>query len=158
MNYKIIKATEQGWQQYKKIRLETLEKEPQAFSSTYSDALTCSDSKWKELLSDKQSVYLLVFENTSVIGVGRITFNDPDESSRVAVIGGVYINISHRKCGLGQKLVEHLIAEAKQSEKIKAVMLEVRNTQISAINLYTKLGFQVVGERDNEVIMKRTLN
>jgi ribosomal protein S18 acetylase RimI-like enzyme len=51
--------------------------------------------------------------------------------------------------------MEHLIAEAKQNEKIKKVMLEVRNTQISAINLYTKLGFQVVGEHDNEIIMKK---
>jgi hypothetical protein len=103
MNYKIIKATEQGWQQYKKIRLETLEKEPQAFSSTCSNALTYPDSKWKGLPSDKQSVYLLVFKDTSVIGVGRITFNEPDESSKIAVIGGVCINISHRRCGSRSK-------------------------------------------------------
>jgi len=157
MNYNFKQATERDWQLYKSIRLETLEQEPQVFSSTYKDALNYPDSKWKELLNDNQSVYLLVLEEPNVIGVGRITFNDPDESINVAVLGGIYINIAHRKCGMGRKLIEHLITIAKQRKNTKTVKLDVKNTQLAAINLYTKLGFKKVGEIDDEIVMEKTL-
>ena len=158
MNFNVTQATEQNWQLYKSIRLETLKQEPQAFSSTHKDALTYPDSKWKEILNDNQSVYLLVSKETHVIGVGRITFSDPDELDYVAVLGGIYINIAHRKRGMGQKLIEHLIDIAKQRENIKTVKLDVKKTQLAAINLYAKLGFVKVGEIDDEVVMEKTLS
>lgn len=157
MNYSITQATEQDWQLYKKIRLETLEQEPQAFSSTYKDALTFPDSKWKDLLNNEQSTYLLVLKDKNVIGVGRITFNDPDEPSNLAVLGGIYISALHRRFGVGRKLLEHLINIAKQRENIDEVKLDVKNTQIAAINLYKKLGFENVGKKDDEIIMKKML-
>ena len=67
------------------------------------------------------------------------------------VLGEVYItNVAvfskFRRNGVGKVLVEYLVNEMK-SEKAEFVTLEVRKSNINAISLYEKTGFQKVGER-----------
>ncbi|HAW93990.1 MAG: ribosomal-protein-alanine N-acetyltransferase [Rheinheimera sp.] len=50
--------------------------------------------------------------------------------------------------GLGGKLLTHFIAQSEQREATEA-WLEVRASNVSAINLYTKLGFIEAGRRPN---------
>lgn len=51
-----------------------------------------------------------------------------------------------RKCGIGAKLVERLIAFSKE-QHLSFLSLEVRKSNSAAIRLYDKLGFVKVGER-----------
>ncbi len=67
------------------------------------------------------------------------------------VIGEVYItNVAvfpeFRRNGVGKALIEFLIGEMK-SENADFVTLEVRESNLSAISLYEKCGFQKVGKR-----------
>lgn len=76
------------------------------------------------------------------------------------VIGFIIIAMSTEEChilnlcvehvsqrqGWGKKLLEHALSYAKE-KRISIVYLEVRQTNTRAIDLYTKMGFQVVGER-----------
>lgn len=69
-----------------------------------------------------------------------------------------------RKKGIGQKLMENLIAKAYENN-IYDVFLEVRKSNIAAISLYEKMGFEKIGERKNfydlpkedAVLMKKTV-
>jgi ribosomal protein S18 acetylase RimI-like enzyme len=158
MEYQIKLAQNQDWQKYKKIRLETLQEEPYAFSSSYDEVLKYPDQKWQEILSDEHSTYLYICYGDEVIGVGRITFNDPEEPLGTAYIGGVYINKLHRGKSLGRKLLLELLNKASLNSDVKVVKLEVTENQLPAINLYKSLGFEIVGKKDDELVMLKTLS
>lgn len=69
------------------------------------------------------------------------------------VLGEVYItNVAvfseFRRKGIGKTLVEFLVDEMKK-ENADFVTLEVRKSNLNAISLYEKCGFEKVGERKN---------
>ncbi|HQG58133.1 MAG TPA: hypothetical protein PLX79_04145 [Candidatus Dojkabacteria bacterium] len=49
-NFKLIKLNPADWKYYKKIHLEALKTEPQAFETSFSDAVKKSNKEWKSLL------------------------------------------------------------------------------------------------------------
>jgi len=65
---------------------------------------------------------------------------------------GYILNVAvmpeNRKQGIGETLVNEVLAFAKENN-LAFVTLEVRASNIPAINLYNKLGFEKVGERKN---------
>lgn len=56
------------------------------------------------------------------------------------------IHPSYHRCGLGQKLLQHLLTTAK-IRGADEMFLEVRQSNIAAINLYKKYSFVEVGVR-----------
>lgn len=54
----------------------------------------------------------------------------------------------HQHQGLGRKLLEHALQQAK-SQQIGIAYLEVRRSNSRAISLYQKMNFHQVGERKN---------
>lgn len=69
------------------------------------------------------------------------------------VVGEVYItNVAvfsdFRRQGIGEALIKALILQAF-SENAEFITLEVRKTNVGAINLYSKMGFKEVGIRKN---------
>ncbi len=67
------------------------------------------------------------------------------------VLGEVYItNVAvfpeFRRNGVGSALVEYLLDQMK-SENAEFVTLEVRKSNLNAVSLYEKCGFEKVGER-----------
>ena len=69
------------------------------------------------------------------------------------ILGEVYItNIAvfskYRRMGIAENLIKNLI-DVSASENADFITLEVRKSNIGAINLYTKMDFKTVGERKN---------
>ena len=70
------------------------------------------------------------------------------------VIGGegyitnVAVKPQHRKQGIGIKILEFLL-NFSEREELDFVTLEVRESNLPAINLYKKMGFKEVGKRPN---------
>ena len=69
------------------------------------------------------------------------------------VLGEVYItNVAvfpeFRRIGVGKALVEFLVNVMKE-ENAEFVTLEVRKSNLNAVSLYEKCGFEKVGERRN---------
>ena len=52
MDFKVVKLPVSQWKGYKKIRLRALKEESQAFSTSYTQALTYPDQKWQQRLQD----------------------------------------------------------------------------------------------------------
>lgn len=63
-------------------------------------------------------------------------------------IANVAVKNSFRKRGYGQKLVENAVFTAKE-KNCSFITLEVRVSNLPAISLYEKCGFEKVGERKN---------
>ena len=65
-----------------------------------------------------------------------------DEAHLIDVI----VAPSERRQGLGRALVETLLGHAR-ARSLRVVLLEVRRSNLAAQSLYTRLGFEEVGER-----------
>ena len=61
-------------------------------------------------------------------------------------ITNVAVTAEYRRKGVATSLINELINRCKK-EKALYLTLEVRRSNISAVNLYEKLGFSLVGER-----------
>lgn len=87
--------------------------------------------------------FLIAVEETQVLGYcGMYMAADEGEITNVAV------DSNHRKNGIGRRLVEELLKNASEYG-IKTYILEVRKSNIEAIQLYENLGFETQGIRKN---------
>ena len=77
--------------------------------------------------------------------VGYISFQyvlDEGYINNIAVAPGF------RRCGIGKELLKEVIIQGKQ-RSLSFLTLEVRPSNIAAVDLYVSLGFREVGRRKN---------
>lgn len=96
----------------------------------------------KEILNPL-ATYRVITVNDEVVAYGGF-WKIIDEAD----INNIAVKKEHRGKGFGKMLMNALIEEAKK-QNIKAMTLEVRVTNKSAIALYKKLGFKESGIRKN---------
>ena len=97
----------------------------------------------KTLLLDDKSVAFIAVDSNAICGYcGLNTILDEGYITNVAVLE------SYRRQGIGKLLVNALIDFAKENN-LAFLTLEVRKSNIPAINLYKNNGFEEVGERKN---------
>ena len=77
---------------------------------------------------------------TGYIGM-YLSFDEAD-------ITNVAVAPAHRKKGYGQAIVSRAIELAKEKQ-LEMILLEVRVSNVPAISLYKKLGFEEIGVRKN---------
>ena len=108
----------------------------------------CFSDPWSEKsvaseLDNKLALWLVVVDGDRVAGyVGSQTVIDETDMMNIAV-GPVY-----RRKGIAEALVNRLVEELGKIGS-RALTLEVRASNLPAISLYEKLGFQQVGLRKN---------
>ena len=78
---------------------------------------------------DDTAVQVLVFAGENPAGTGRML--DDGHIGRIAVLK------AHRGCGLGTRIIETLIAEARNMQLARVFL----GAQVSAVPFYEKLGF-----------------
>jgi ribosomal-protein-alanine N-acetyltransferase len=85
-----------------------------------------------------------------------------DESGRQKIVGFVIFHLTgdiseiyniaveaaHARCGVGRQLMAAAI-EASRQRRATRVMLEVRKSNVAAINFYIGFNFRITGERKN---------
>lgn len=87
------------------------------------------------------SNYLIYKEKDSVVG-----FLNYDLIYDRIEIDYIYVNPEYRKQGIASKLFDYMV---ENSKNIKNITLEVRKSNINAINFYKKHGFEEVAIREN---------
>ena len=89
-------------------------------------------------------------------GFGLIRRDPRDELRRHCwEMGRVMVRKEMQRHGLGAAIVQRLLAEAKR-RKVEIVWLDVRLTNVAAIELFQKLGFRTWGIFPNNIKEKRT--
>ena len=108
----------------------------------------CFHDPWSENsiageLGNDLALWLVAVEKDTVIGyVGSQTVLGWTDMMNVAV------HPEHRRKGIGQALIVRLM-ELLREKNCECLTLEVRASNLGAIALYEKLGFQEVGRRKN---------
>jgi len=103
-------------------------------------------------IGDKKGVHLIVSVGKRKIAGVDIT-NLGTKRDHVGELQ-IYIDKEYRGIGLGKLLLNIAEEEIKKLDTIKIVMLEVFSNNESAINLYKKFGYKVVGNEENTVCYK----
>lgn len=97
----------------------------------------------KKELENTNAVYIIVKLGNTVVAFGGIWIVF-DEASII----NLAVHPNYRGNSFGDIIVENLIEEAK-NRKATAMTLEVRVSNVPAINLYKKHGFIIEGTRKN---------
>ena len=130
-----------------RLRLEALETEPLAFSSSAAaHRMTSPQSVATRLGSGSGENFVLgAFVNDELVGVVGF-FRSPEEKTRhKGRVWGVYVKSQHRGQGFGRALMEDVLRRARLQPELEQVTLAVASGQATARKLYLELGFQVYG-------------
>jgi ribosomal-protein-alanine acetyltransferase len=104
-----------------------------------------SNSNMKSELLAPHTTYVVAEENGSLIGYAGLSKLPASITSDIQTIA---VSESHRGLGVGRKLMESLLAFAKE-QKAKEVFLEVREDKPTPQSLYSSLGFVAIDRREN---------
>ena len=137
------------WERYRKIRLESLLEEPQAFGSSYAIMAKQPPEYWQGRLADavqgEKSLLLFAQEGDRLVGmIGAFLGEQPD----VAEIISVYANRAVRGRGVGKALMDGILAEIRKKKAIRKAVLGVNREQFAAVRLYQRYGFVTVEEKE----------
>ena len=108
----------------------------------------------KQEFLNTNTTYIVAKQNETIVGfAGILTIIDE------ANIMNIVTKVNKRRLGIGSKLLQSLIASAKE-QNCKSIILEVNENNKPAINLYKKYNFNRIGLRkkyynntDNAILM-----
>lgn len=147
-NLEIISLPTSQWEQYKRLRLEALKNDPQAFSSNYAREAAYPDEKWQKRVADANAgkVSKMYFAKLDGKLVGMVGSYRDDEGliNHKAEIWGVYVDPNYRGKGVAKSLMGKILEELEKDEDINIVKLGVNSDQQNAVRLYESFGFSFV--------------
>lgn len=141
------KVSPDDWQKFRDIRLKGLQTDPQAFGGTFESESQESEEYWKERFSNPERCFYAA-ENGNI-------FVATAGSKKIAednwMIIAVYTLPEFRGKNISKGLIDRIIEEAKKTGASK-VSLMVNPQQESAVNLYKKMGFEIIKiEKDQKM-------
>lgn len=141
-DFEIRKLPQSRWRDYRKIRLEGLKNDPQAFASSYEEEVEFAADVWVK------RVHNAIFALIDDVPVGVITYIIPQRRKvkHTSDINGFYVSSEYRHRGIGTALLRKAISMIREVPGIRKVNLSVSATQIPAISMYYREGFVKVGE------------
>ncbi|MDD5720874.1 MAG: GNAT family N-acetyltransferase [Candidatus Pacebacteria bacterium] len=148
---KIEIATEKDWEEYKKIRCEAIDTDPEGSGKYFKDEARVernqTDNEWKEDLG--KSIIVLARNGSEVIGIIKGVKSPNSDELRVWRINSVFLKPNFRKSVIGENIAERMLKTILDEEKRKGaekVRLWVLVSRGAAIKLYEKFGFEKLDE------------
>ena len=126
---------------YQEIRLEALADSPHAFSSTLETEQGQPLDRFAKRLAD--DFVLGAFSGPYLVGVAGFYVQPRPKHRHKGMLWGMYVRPDHRSAGIGRKLVEAVIAHARQH--VELLQLFVVADNMPARRLYASLGFVEYG-------------
>lgn len=133
------------WDLYRAVRLEALATEPQAFGTTYAEALAKPESYWRSRLEESQADARcrLLFAMEGGWPVGLVGAYPGEDEHTVNVIS-MYVRAPYRGVRVAGELLASLLDDLEGCEGVQFLELVVHPTQAVAIALYRRFGFRLV--------------
>ncbi|WP_223589253.1 GNAT family N-acetyltransferase [Neobacillus bataviensis] len=134
-------------EKYWSLRLEALKQNPEAFLTSYEDAIKRENpiEQTARNFSAPGNYTFGAFENGELVGVVTLLQEQAEKIKHRANIYAMYVTPSKRGTGVGEALMTEAIKKAKSVEAIEKINLSVIASNEKAKKLYTKLGFKEYG-------------
>lgn len=151
-NIQILEASEVKLKDYRALRLEALQKEPQAFGSSYEDQRNAPEADWQTWLDNykkgRRNWMIFAAINKKLIGMLGAFQTDEDVEAKTAQVIAVYVTKEERGKGASKLLLKRLLDKLTNDGQIKKLKLAVNTNQTAAVELYKSFGFEVVGKEN----------
>lgn len=140
---------------YWALRLEALQQNPEAFLSSYEEALEQKNpiEQIANNFTAKKNYTFGAFENVELIGVVTLLQEERVKIQHRANIFAMYVSSNKQGLGVGKALLIEAINKAKSIEGIEKINLTVTANNQKAKNLYTRLGFKSYGLEEKALIV-----
>jgi ribosomal protein S18 acetylase RimI-like enzyme len=126
---------------YRRIRLASLQASPEAFGATY-EATSGRPLAFFEQRLTECAIYG-AYDGAVIVGTVCLIPETGPKDRHKGHLTGMYVAPEARRQGVGARLIDALIADA--NEIVEQIMLSVVVGNASAITLYERLGFVAYG-------------
>lgn len=136
---------------YSKIRLEALDRDSEAFSSSVEEHNKLSfDEIRRRLTANAPNNFVVgVFEGERLLGTAGFYRETGPKVQHKGHVWGVYLTAELRGKGIGRKMMRAVIDRAAELDGLEQIMISVAATQTAAIGVYKALGFVSFGTEPN---------
>lgn len=134
-------------EKYWALRLEALQNNPEAFSSSYEEAIKRENpiEQTARNFQTEGNYTFGAFEDQQLIGMVTLFQERSIKIRHKANIVAVYVTPTKQGQSVGKALLIEAINKAKTLDSIKKINLTVTAGNEKAKNLYIRLGFKVFG-------------
>ncbi|WP_017378890.1 GNAT family N-acetyltransferase [Paenisporosarcina sp. TG-14] len=148
---KIRKLIGEDAEVYWNLRLEALQQNPEAFATTYEDAISRLNplKRVASNLDAIEAATLGVFIDNDLVGIMTIAEEGAPKLRHRLNLFAVYVTPRVRGKQIGSALLHAVINHAKELQHVEKINLTVVSTNIQAIRLYEKAGFVAFGIEQN---------
>lgn len=131
---------------YRALMLRGYSEHDTAFTSTFEERATKQVEWWTRRLQDPTTVTLGAFDSgDSLIGSARLEAYQRQRERHKISLTAMYVMKDHAGKGVGRKLVDEALIEARRLNGIELMNLTVTADNLPAVRLYSKVGFQSFG-------------
>ncbi|WP_391205162.1 GNAT family N-acetyltransferase [Psychrobacillus sp. L4] len=143
---------------YWELRLEALQQSPEAFASSYEEAIQRPNpiEHVENNLRTEGNYTFGAFDQNKLVGVVTLVQESSLKLKHRANIFAMYVSPVTRGQGVGKALVTEAIRKAKTIEGIEKLNLSVVSTNEAAKKLYIQLGFKVFGVEEKALKVEDT--
>ena len=147
--YRKLKPTEA--RDYRRVRLECLQKFPDSFGTLYMDEADKAKLYFEELIErDVPDVFFYgAFAGDNLIGIAGFVRGNRTKTRHRGEIAAMYVNPDFRGRKVGEHLLRALIRAVFDLEGIEQVHLTVVADNAAAVGLYERIGFETFGVQKN---------
>jgi ribosomal protein S18 acetylase RimI-like enzyme len=131
---------------FQTLRLQALTEDPVAFASSYEEERDTPQAVVAERLvplSDRAIVG--AFDGDRLVGLAAWHREEMRKLQHKGFVWGVFVAETHRGRGLGRRLLQAVIAHAREADGIRQLNLTAYAANTAAIALYESLGFVTYG-------------
>lgn len=142
-------------ERYWTLRLEALQQNPEAFTTSYEEAIKREnpiDQVARNFTAEGNFTFG-AFENKGLIGVVTLLQENSIKLKHRANIFAMYVTPEKQGLGVGEALLTATVNKAKSIEAIEKINLSVVASNEKAKKLYSKLGFKVFGIEEKAIIV-----
>jgi ribosomal protein S18 acetylase RimI-like enzyme len=143
---------------YWNLRLEALQQDPEAFASTYEDAILRVNplKRVANNLDAEETATVGAFIDNELVGVMTIAGEGAPKLRHRVNLFAVYVTPRMRGKRVGMALLQEVIEYSKQLPHVEKINLTVVSTNEPAIKLYEKVGFKSFGLEHHAMKMDDT--
>ena len=145
---KILKLEPEHAAAYRTLMLGGYESAPEAFTATVAERRDQPLSWWRERFIGQPKAICRVFgafDDDRLVGVVGLRQASRPKTRHKATLFGLFVHPDAVGQGIGRRLVEALLVEARGHADLLAVQLTVTESNEAALRLYEACGFERFG-------------